>query len=280
MIGKRFAFVLSLVLLLFCLSVVVTVEALEYYPTDLGNIWVLETADETERVTYTIEASEERIDGKEIALFKRTAETVGTDETTGEVYFVHFDDEGVKLHKVVAELGSVFGTATATLSPPVLFLPASFELGDSWTFTLESEVILTGPVSVSYVYEVIAVEDVITPAGTFENCLKIQVDSRTVSTLSVGRTTSYQWLAPNVGIVRIETSQEIVFNLVSSNLVSDTSIYDVTGDGAVNILDLVFVAAHLGDVNTDADVNADGAVNILDLTLIAQNFGNYSKARN
>ena len=280
MIGKRFAFVLSLVLLLFCLSVVVTVEALEYYPTDLGNIWVLETADETERVTYTIEASEERIDGKEIALFKRTAETVGTDETTGEVYFVHFDDEGVKLHKVVAELGSVFGTATATLSPPVLFLPASFELGDSWTFTLESEVILTGPVSVSYVYEVIAVEDVITPAGTFENCLKIQVDSRTVSALSVGRTTSYQWLAPNVGIVRIETSQEIVFNLVSSNLVSDTSIYDVTGDGAVNILDLVFVAAHLGDVNTDADVNADGAVNILDLTLIAQNFGNYSKARN
>ena len=278
MIGKRF--VQSLVLLLFCLSVVVTVEALEYYPTDLGNIWVLETADETERVTYTIEASEERIDGKEIALFKRTAETVGTDETTGEVYFVHFDDEGVKLHKVVAELGSVFGTATATLSPPVLFLPASFELGDSWTFTLESEVILTGPVSVSYVYEVIAVEDVITPAGTFENCLKIQVDSRTVSTLSVGRTTSYQWLAPNVGIVRIETSQEIVFNLVSSNLVSDTSIYDVTGDGAVNILDLVFVAAHLGDVNTDADVNADGAVNILDLTLIAQNFGNYSKARN
>lgn len=274
MIGKKFAFVLSLVLLFFCLSVVVMAESLKYYPTNLGNIWVLETEDKTERITYTIEASEERIDGKEIALFKRIRETVGTDETTGEVYFVHFDDAGVKLHKVVAELGSVFGTAMATVSPPVLFLPASFELGASWTFTLESEVILTGPISASYVYQVIAVEDVITPTGTFENCLKVQVDLKTVSTLSASRSTSYQWLAPNVGIVRIETDQEIVFNLISSNLVSNASICDVTGDGVVNILDLVFVAAHLGDVNTDADVNADGAVNILDLTLIAQNFGN------
>lgn len=265
----RFSFLLSLVLLLFYLPIV-TAENVEYYPTDLGNIWVLETEDRTERVTYTIEASEERIDGREIAHFKRTAETVGTDETTGEVYFVHFDDDGVILHKVVAELGSVFGTATAILSPPVLFVPASLTLGDSWAFTLETEVILTGPVSVTTAYEVIAVEDVVTPAGTFENCLKVQIDTRTVSA-SISRSTSYQWLAPNVGIVRIETDQEIVFNLTSSNLVSDRSTYDVTGDGVVNILDLVFVASHLGDVNTDADVNADGVVNILDLVLISQN---------
>lgn len=272
MIVKKFCVVLSLVLLV-CYPSVVVAESVEYYPTDLGNIWVLETADGTERVTYTIEASEERIDGNEIARFKRTVETVGTDETTGETYFVHFDDDGVKLHKVVAELGSVFGTATAILSPPGLFLPASLALGDSWGFTLESEVRLTGPVSVSTVYEVIAVEDVVTPAGTFENCLKVQVDSRTVSTLSASRSTSYQWLAPNIGIVRVETDQEIVFNLISSNLVSDASVYDVTGDGVVNILDLVFVAARLGDVDTEADVNTDGTVDILDLTLIAQNLG-------
>ncbi len=256
--------------LLFCYLSLGTAEAVEYYPTDLGNIWVLETADGTERVTYTIEASEERIDGNEIALFKRTAETVSTDETTGETLFVHFDDEGVKLHKVVAELGSVFGTATAILSPPVLFLPASLALGDSWVFTLESEVILTGPVSVTYTYEVIAVEDVVTPAGTFENCLKVQVDTRTV-TASISRSTSYQWLAPNIGIVKVETSQELVFNLTSSNLVSDASAYDVTGDSVVNILDLVFVAARLGEVDTEADVNSDGTVDILDLVLISQN---------
>lgn len=261
------------VFLFFYSTIVATAESVEYYPTDLGNTWVLETADGTERVTYTIEASEERIDGNEIALFKRTAETVGTDETTGETLFVHFNDDGVKLHKVVAELGSVFGTATAILSPPALFLPASLALGDSWEFTLESEVILTGPVSVTYTYKVIAVEDVVTPAGTFEKCLKIQIDTRTVSA-SISRSTSYQWLAPNIGIVRTETDQETVFNLVRSNLVPDASPYDVTGDGIVNILDLVFVASHLGEANTDADVNADGVVNILDLVLIAQNLNN------
>ena len=202
---------LSLVLLLLYSSIIATAETVEYYPTNLGNIWVLETADGTERVTYTIEASEERINGKEIALFKRTAETAGADETTGEVYFVHFDEDGVKLHKVVAELGSFIGTVSAVLSPPGLFLPASLALGDSWGFMLETEVILTGPLSVSYAYEVVAIEDVVTPAGTFENCLKIQIDSRTVSRLSVGRTISYQWLAPNIGIVSIETDQARVF---------------------------------------------------------------------
>ena len=274
MIGKRCSLVLSLMLLLFYASTVLTAEPVEYYPTDLGNIWVLETEDGTERITYTIEATEERFDDREIALLKRKAETLGADDSTGEVYFVHFDEVGIVLHKIVAELGSVFGTATAVLSPPVLFFPAPLKLGDSWGFTLETEVKLTGPVSVSNVYEAVAVEDVVTPVGTFENCLKIQLEARTTSKLGVGRSISYQWMAPNVGIVRVETDQELVFNLVSSNLLTDTSTYDVTGDGVVNILDLVFIASHFGEVNADADVNGDGAVNILDLTLVVQNFIN------
>ncbi len=271
MFVKKGCVVLVLAILWLYSSMVTTAEVVEYYPTDLGNIWVLETTDGTERVTYTIEASEERIDGKEIALFKRTAETAGADETTGEVYFVHFDEDGVKLHKVVAELGSFIGTATAVLSPPGMFVPASLAVGDSWEFMVETEVVLTGPLSILYTYEAVAVEDVVTPAGTFENCLKIQIDSRTVSASSIGRATSYQWLAPNIGIVRVETDQELVFNLIRSNLVSTDSTYDVTGDGVVNILDLVFVASRVGEADTDADVNADGVVNILDLVLIAQN---------
>lgn len=265
---------LALVFLFLCSSIVATAETVAYYPTDLRNIWVLETEDGAERVTYTIEASEERIEDREIALFKRTAETLGADETTGETYFVHFDDDGVKLHKVVAELGSIFGTVTAVLSPPALFFPASFALGDSWEFVLESEVILTGQISLFSVYKVVAMEDVVTPAGTFEDCLKIQLDSKTVSTSSIGRSTSYQWLAPNVGIVKVETDQGLVFNLIRSNLVIGASPYDVTGDGVVNILDLVFVASRLGEADTDGDVNADGVVNILDLVLVSRNLGN------
>ena len=209
-----------------------------------------------------------------MALLKRVAETLGSDDTTGEELFVRFDEDGVKLHKIVAELGSVFGVATAELSSPVLFFPASLKIGDSWSVTVETVVKLAGPVSFTSIYEVIATEDVKTPAGTFENSLKIQVDSISSSTLGVTRTTAYQWMAPNIGIVKFITDQEIVFNLVSSNLLTDGSPYDVTGDGVVNILDLVFVASRFGSVDVDADVNADDVVDILDLVLVAQNFGN------
>ena len=45
---------------------------------------------------------------------------------------------------------------------------------------------------------------------------------------------------------------------------------DVTGDGVVNILDLVAVASSFGKTGeTSADVNADGIVNIVDMVLVA-----------
>ena len=47
---------------------------------------------------------------------------------------------------------------------------------------------------------------------------------------------------------------------------------DVNGDGSVNIDDLTFIAARIGDVGEEnaADVNADGVVNILDLVAVAK----------
>ena len=51
--------------------------------------------------------------------------------------------------------------------------------------------------------------------------------------------------------------------------------WDTNRDGNVNILDLTFVAFHIGNENAppEADVNGDGTVNILDLTLVARYFG-------
>lgn len=52
---------------------------------------------------------------------------------------------------------------------------------------------------------------------------------------------------------------------------------DVNGDGEVNILDLVRIAASFGQPvsaeNAVADVNGDGEINILDLVRVAQDFG-------
>ncbi len=47
--------------------------------------------------------------------------------------------------------------------------------------------------------------------------------------------------------------------------------WDVNADGVVNVLDLTFVAARLGQATPD--LNSDGIVNILDLVLVAQHFG-------
>lgn len=244
------------------------IAAQNYYPTTLGNIWVLESEDGAERLTYTIEASTESINNKDLALLKITTETLGTDSIITEQYFIDFDEDGIKLYKIEVELGSVFGVASAVLYPPALFYPLSLEVGDSWELTADSEVNLLGPITFTSTNKIIAVEDVVTPAGTFENCLKIRIRTKTQSTLSITRATAYQWLAPNFGPVKFENSQDIVYKLVSSNL-----LYDVNRDGVINIQDLVFVASRFGQQTAEGDVNNDGTVNILDLVLVAQNFG-------
>ncbi|MYI70420.1 MAG: hypothetical protein F4103_17325, partial [Boseongicola sp. SB0673_bin_14] len=114
---------------------------------------------------------------------------------------------------------------------------------------------------------------VFTQVGTFENCLKIRIRTRTTAALGTSRSTSYQWLAPNIGPVKFETSQDIVFELTDFTLGTPEKPYDVNVDGVINILDLTFVASHFGSTNPEADVNGDGIVNIIDLVRVAQHFG-------
>ena len=255
------------------LTCVAIASAQIYYPTDIGNEWVLESEDRAERVTYSIEASEETINEKNLALLKIQHETIGTDSITAERYFVDFDEEGIKLYKYEVELGDPFGVATGLLYPPILFYPLTLEVGDTWEFSTETEVILVGPVLFTSISKVVDKEEVETPAGIFKDCLKITI--RTISEVALSRTrsTSHLWLAPDFGPVKFENSQDIVYTLVSSNLLPNISDYDVTGDGVINILDLVYVAARFGEDTDEGDVNNDGKVNILDLTLVAKYFG-------
>ena len=53
-------------------------------------------------------------------------------------------------------------------------------------------------------------------------------------------------------------------------------IWDVNGDGWVNVLDIVLVVQDLGKsalLSPRSDVNGDGTINILDLVLVAQHLG-------
>ena len=57
--------------------------------------------------------------------------------------------------------------------------------------------------------------------------------------------------------------------------------WDVNGDGATNVLDMVLVAQDFGKPasrNSRADVNGDGSINILDLVLVAQHLGESTAA--
>lgn len=250
----------------------VIVNAQNYYPSDIGNVWVLESEDGKERVTYSLEASEETINNIELLLLRISNETVGTDSILTEKFFVDFDEEGMKLYKFEVELGSYFGVATGLVYPPILFYPILPKINEPWEFTTELEVDFVGHVTFTSVNTVVDVEDVETPVGTFEDCIKIKIRTRTEAA-TISRSTSYQWFAPDFGPVKFENSQDIVYTLVSSNLLPDISDYDVTGDGVINILDLVYIANRFGQESGEGDVNNDGEVNILDLTLVAKHFG-------
>ena len=262
-------------------SLAFTATAQNYYPADIGNTWVLESIDGTARSTYTLEGPE-IIGGTEHILLQIKTEELDTGEVDTDKYFLTVGSDAIKLHRTVLENSEPPATLTANLSTPATFFPLQLVLGDTWQIAVDAEAKLEIGLTLSGQsitdLEVVSIEDVVTPAGTFENCAKVQLDLLLTAGgfLNLGSTT-YQWFAPDVGPIQYENSDGLLFSLTSSNLLSTSEPipepvpYDVTGDGVVNILDLTFAVSRFGESDADADVTGDGVVNILDLVLIAQN---------
>ena len=399
----------SILIILFGIIYSITpATAQNYYPADIGNAWVMESADGKEKRTYTLETPEDGAD-QEYTLLKIVTEDLEENEVDIDRYFVTTDEEGIKLHKTVITYGliAVLGDIVADFSPPVIFFRNVLSEGDKWKIVADAKIPTTSPpielASITNL-EVEGFEDVVTPAGDFFFCAKVKLVVEISGVLNQ-TTTSYQWLAPDVGPIKYENSVGLVYELVSYNLqtppqepedktppqepedtekpevteeeleileeeenqetvteyddmtyeqptitepepeeevedtmddsemtpepeeeiedtmddpemtpepevgteemvedpeptppepeeeVEDTmddsemtpeteveddieeiNPYDVTGDGVVNILDLVRVASHFGEENPEVDVTGDGIVNILDLVAIAQNF--------
>lgn len=275
---KMFSRWLKAVLVLgFICSLAFTATAQNYYPAEVGNIWVLEDSDVEERRTYSLEGPE-TIDGTEVITLKIETEELSTGDLDIDKYFLTVGSEDIKLHGTVQQEAAIGGIVTADFPTPATFFPLHLELGDKWQIVADAKVKagflkIDGKSTTNL--EVIEFEDLETPAGTFHNCAKVELALQ----FSAGgfinlESTTYQWLAPDVGPVQYRNSDGLLFKLVSTNLPTEPNPYDVNADGVVNILDLTFVAARFGEMDSEADVTGDGIVNILDLVRIAQNLTN------
>ena len=214
----KFVFWLAplLVLSLVC-SFALTAAAQNYYPAEVGNMWTLNTADETEQRRYAITGTED-FNGLEVLILDIETEVLGTDVIVPDRYFITADDTGLTLHQSTTDEGT-FGIAKIVYDPPILFFPSSPTLGQQWQISGDTELLLVGAASNTTSVEVVAIEDVVTPAGTFEGCAKIQLSFKVTTALVTLRPIEYLWLAPDVGPIRFQDSQEIVFDLISYNLV-------------------------------------------------------------
>ena len=210
-----------LVLSLVC-SFGLTATAQNYYPVEVGNTWVLLSTDGAEQRTYALEGPE-TVDGEEFILLKVTKETVGTGVVVFDKSWVTVGGDGeIILHQVAFDRGA-FGIAEATYDPPVTNFPAALPLGHTWEIVTETELKLVGAVTTTSILEVVAIEDVETPIGVFKDCVKVETKREAVTALQRLRENEILWLAPDVGPVRFQDSQEIVYELESYDLVEPSA---------------------------------------------------------
>ena len=199
-------------------SFTLTATAQNYYPSEIGNAWTLLSADGTEQRTYEI-LEAEGIEGEGLFLLKISTQAIGTETVVIDDYFVSVVNGDLLLHQSRTDEGA-FGIAEATFDPPATFFPAALPIGHQWEIVTNTELQLVGATTSTSTIEVIAIEDVETPAGTFENCVKLQINQRAVTALTVIRYEFIQWLAPDVGPIKFQdVLQDITFELESYNLV-------------------------------------------------------------
>lgn len=196
-----------------------TVSAQDYYPADVGNEWVLLHTDGGNRRIYSLEDPEDDAD-RDLILLKIVTEKIDTGKISGiDQYFVTSDNEGIKLHKTDLKLTTSLlpdpVNIIANFPTPVIFFPKVLTLGKKWKIEADTKIIGID-VKSNNEFEIVAFEDVVTPTATFYNCAKIQLKvSITSSLLTLAPTTSYQWLAPNIGPVKYETSNRDIFEIIS-----------------------------------------------------------------
>ena len=217
-------FLTSLIVFLLFYTFALTATAQNYYPAEIGNEWILDSTDGKERQTYTLEVPEDDVD-KDLILLKIVTENLNNNKVLDtDKYFLTDEPDGITLHKTILQqqIGIAIGTAEANLPTPAVFFPNELNLGKKWNIVTDAVLnLLTSKIELNSTtnLEVVAIEPVKTTVGTFQDCVKIQLKLSVVAAGGainlVEPTTSYQWLAPNVGPVQFESSDGDVYKITS-----------------------------------------------------------------
>ena len=97
--------VFSVLSLICCFTLTATAE--NYYPSEIGNTWVLLSADGSEQITYALEAPENNNIDRLVEL-KITSEVIGADSTSTDTYSVTVNDGDIfRTYALLAIGGSV-----------------------------------------------------------------------------------------------------------------------------------------------------------------------------
>jgi len=156
----------------------------DYYPIDVGNTWVCDSAD-GDNVVQIVGLDD--IGGIDAA---RMAEGP-TMDTPDARYFAVIDGALCFVGEYYGDSGQVM-----TLSPPIAF-PIVANIGDSEVETAQAYVNGTPVGTVTFEWAIVGAGSVTTTAGTFTDCVKLRFG---ITDPSDERTESYSWMALGVGL--------------------------------------------------------------------------------
>jgi hypothetical protein len=166
-----------------------------YYPLGDGNYWLLKNTDPDDPKTRLIKL-ERYGDEEEVYLLTRQT----NDEA--DTFIIREGESGIEL--LESHVHTFFGDVDFKYDPPEIFFPNLLFPGQVWTV---SGTATLGNLKIKTLSRatVEGTENVEVPAGFFKDCMKVRQDYY-VNTLKVS--TTYMWLAPEVGIVKEKGSSD------------------------------------------------------------------------
>lgn len=235
--GYRYCFISLLTIAIVCGSVS-DGHTQNYYPDDFGNTWTLRSEDGIEERVVTIEGPE-TIGSESLKVISDGTYPVSDPASNNpNKFFIKTAPNGVLIFRAIATV-AVLGEITINYSPPATFLPNPVELGSEWIVDGEATASLFGlaiKIEATNTATVLAIEDVTVPAGTFQDCLKIEqkLESQLTPALAtLPSTSSIMWLAPDIGLVKATNSDGIVFDLIDHNITIDDIVVAVEPKGKI-----------------------------------------------